>query len=204
MFGLSYFSPPTPFHSHLSSFGHDAIAQCEWCSSFEDFALYSLPAVLLGYLREAGVIGVGPCISEEITSRVDSEDTTDINIKFLGTWIFTAFGHRIPRHRMSDWTILDCHITHFRRYRLAYLDGMFLLLSIWTKQVLTWVFSVSFMINFWDTVIYFSCYSHSSSTSYLRFRFLSQYCRTSCHRLSRWLPNKSKTITQQHFAHLNI
>ncbi|EKM76498.1 hypothetical protein AGABI1DRAFT_78621 [Agaricus bisporus var. burnettii JB137-S8] len=39
-------------------FGHNAIAQCEWCSSFEDFALYSLPAVLLGYLREAGVIGM--------------------------------------------------------------------------------------------------------------------------------------------------
>ncbi|KXN91813.1 hypothetical protein AN958_11963 [Leucoagaricus sp. SymC.cos] len=39
-------------------FGHDAIATCEWCSSFEDFALFSLPAVLLAYICEAIVIGV--------------------------------------------------------------------------------------------------------------------------------------------------
>jgi hypothetical protein len=57
------FAPcPTLSRSHPSSFGHDAIARCEWCSSFEDFALFSLPAALLAYLGEAGVIGVGPSI----------------------------------------------------------------------------------------------------------------------------------------------
>ncbi|KAF5351152.1 hypothetical protein D9756_008322 [Leucocoprinus leucothites] len=39
-------------------FGHDAVATCEWCSSFEDFSLSSLPAALLAYIREAGIIGL--------------------------------------------------------------------------------------------------------------------------------------------------
>ncbi|ESK96635.1 hypothetical protein Moror_6855 [Moniliophthora roreri MCA 2997] len=39
-------------------FGHNALATCEYCSSYTDFALYALPGPLLAYLREATLIGL--------------------------------------------------------------------------------------------------------------------------------------------------
>ncbi|KAK7035463.1 hypothetical protein VNI00_011756 [Paramarasmius palmivorus] len=38
-------------------FGHDALATCEYCSVYTDFALYALPGPLLAYLREATLVG---------------------------------------------------------------------------------------------------------------------------------------------------
>jgi hypothetical protein len=74
MSGQTYSFPAPSFDSHPSRFGHDAIARCEWCSSFEDFALFSLPAALFAYLGEAGVIGVRPSISKLISSGIDLEN----------------------------------------------------------------------------------------------------------------------------------
>ncbi|TFK70029.1 hypothetical protein BDN72DRAFT_795923 [Pluteus cervinus] len=39
-------------------FGHDAIASCEHCSKFEDYALFALAPVLLSYVFEALLIGI--------------------------------------------------------------------------------------------------------------------------------------------------
>ncbi len=49
----------------LYRFGHDAIASCEHCSKFEDYALFALAPVLLSYVFEALLIGVslGPSLS---------------------------------------------------------------------------------------------------------------------------------------------
>ncbi|KAE9396464.1 hypothetical protein BT96DRAFT_884754 [Gymnopus androsaceus JB14] len=38
-------------------FGHDAIATCEYCSSWDDFALFALPGALWEYLRETLIMG---------------------------------------------------------------------------------------------------------------------------------------------------
>ncbi|KAJ3747949.1 hypothetical protein DFH05DRAFT_1458193 [Lentinula detonsa] len=38
-------------------FGHEAIATCEYCTSWDDFSLYVLPSALWDYLREAMIIG---------------------------------------------------------------------------------------------------------------------------------------------------
>jgi hypothetical protein len=39
-------------------FGHNVLASCTYCQSFDDFALYALPRPLLAYIREAAFIGV--------------------------------------------------------------------------------------------------------------------------------------------------
>jgi hypothetical protein len=44
-------------------FGHNVIATCTYCQSFDDFALYALPRPLLAYAREMAFIGVRAFIS---------------------------------------------------------------------------------------------------------------------------------------------
>ncbi|KAK7439841.1 hypothetical protein VKT23_017413 [Stygiomarasmius scandens] len=39
-------------------FGHDVVASCEFCSNFNDFALYASPAPLLSYIREIALVGL--------------------------------------------------------------------------------------------------------------------------------------------------
>ncbi|THU96232.1 hypothetical protein K435DRAFT_664817 [Dendrothele bispora CBS 962.96] len=39
-------------------FGHDVVTSCEFCSTFNDFALYAFPAPLLSYIREIALIGL--------------------------------------------------------------------------------------------------------------------------------------------------
>ena len=39
-------------------FGHNAVAECEHCSTFYDYALYALPRPLLEYVREAAFVGL--------------------------------------------------------------------------------------------------------------------------------------------------
>ncbi|KAJ3811690.1 hypothetical protein F5876DRAFT_39076 [Lentinula aff. lateritia] len=38
-------------------FGHDAVATCEFCISWDDFSLYVLPSALWDYLREVCIVG---------------------------------------------------------------------------------------------------------------------------------------------------
>jgi hypothetical protein len=44
-------------------FGHNVVATCAYCQSFDDFALYALPRPLLAYIREMAFIGVRACVS---------------------------------------------------------------------------------------------------------------------------------------------
>lgn len=39
-------------------FGHNVLATCTYCKSFDDFALYALPRPLLAYIREIAFMGV--------------------------------------------------------------------------------------------------------------------------------------------------
>lgn len=39
-------------------FGHDAVAQCDWCHSMSDFGLFSAPAIGLQYVRTVALIGL--------------------------------------------------------------------------------------------------------------------------------------------------
>jgi hypothetical protein len=45
------------------SFGHEALATCEYCHSFGDFALYAFPGPLLEYIREIAFVGVSQSFS---------------------------------------------------------------------------------------------------------------------------------------------
>ena len=39
-------------------FGEDTVQECDWCTTFTDYAAYTLPAIVLSYLREAALLGV--------------------------------------------------------------------------------------------------------------------------------------------------
>ncbi|KAF9001157.1 hypothetical protein BDQ17DRAFT_1244802 [Cyathus striatus] len=39
-------------------FGHNVLATCEYCLTYEDFAVYALPRPLLSYVRELAVVGI--------------------------------------------------------------------------------------------------------------------------------------------------
>ncbi|PPQ83074.1 hypothetical protein CVT24_012469, partial [Panaeolus cyanescens] len=39
-------------------FGHDVVASCSYCHSFEDFALYAFPGPLVQYIREIAFVGL--------------------------------------------------------------------------------------------------------------------------------------------------
>ena len=39
-------------------FGHDAVAQCDWCHSMSDFGLFSAPTAGLQYVRTIALIGL--------------------------------------------------------------------------------------------------------------------------------------------------
>ena len=40
-----------------SRFGQTVLQDCEYCSTFDEYALYALPWALMGYIREAATIG---------------------------------------------------------------------------------------------------------------------------------------------------
>ncbi|KAF8911710.1 hypothetical protein CPB85DRAFT_1220714 [Mucidula mucida] len=39
-------------------FGHEAVATCEYCHSYTDFAFHSLPSAAMAYVREVAVVGL--------------------------------------------------------------------------------------------------------------------------------------------------
>lgn len=39
-------------------FGQNAIQECEWCTTFTEYAAYTLPDIVLSYIKEAAFLGV--------------------------------------------------------------------------------------------------------------------------------------------------
>jgi len=44
--------------TYFVRFGQTAIQECEWCTTFTEYAAYTLPNIVLSYLEEAAFIGV--------------------------------------------------------------------------------------------------------------------------------------------------
>lgn len=39
-------------------FGQNAIQECEWCTTLTEYAAYTLPAIVLSYIKEAALLGM--------------------------------------------------------------------------------------------------------------------------------------------------
>ena len=47
-----------PLLTRSTRFGQNAIQECEWCTTFTEYAAYTLPSIVLSYLEVAALIGV--------------------------------------------------------------------------------------------------------------------------------------------------
>jgi len=56
-------------------FGQNTIQECEWCANFTDYVTYTLPVIVLSYIKEAALLGV-------VTVRGTNRET----------WRFTIIG----------------------------------------------------------------------------------------------------------------
>lgn len=54
-------------------FGHNVLATCTYCHSFDDFALYALPRPVLSYIREIAFIGVSASFQLYDHSKLTSQ-----------------------------------------------------------------------------------------------------------------------------------
>ena len=47
-----------PHLTRSTRFGQDTIQDCEWCATFTEYAAYTLPVIVLSYIKEAALLGM--------------------------------------------------------------------------------------------------------------------------------------------------